>query len=362
MNPEFIHGATEIETTNRGLRPHRLSKELVERYCDPQFSAMERQPSGVRVVCRTTATSITLTTYSTRVVYLDSGRSGGKIDVLIDGAPTSSTPTSGGETTEVNFITGATEQRLEDPQVPTVDGLSDGEKVVEFWLPHNEEIEVVSLEANAPLNTVEDTRPVWINYGSSISHGSVATAPTKIWPAIVAQSKNLNLRNFGFGGSAMLDPFMARLIRDTSADLITLEIGINIVNGDVMRRRGLEAAVDGFINTIRDGHPTTPIKIVSPFYCPIHEKTPGPGAFDTSSFGSGQIRFIATGEPDEHGRLTLEMVREVLEGFVEKQKDPHLTYVDGASLYKQGDAPLLDNLHPDEASHALIAQRLLKQL
>ncbi|ANE04613.1 SGNH/GDSL hydrolase family protein [Corynebacterium crudilactis] len=362
MNIDFFHGTTEIETTTRGLRPHRLPAKLVENYCDRQFSSMERQPSGVRIMCRTTATHITLTTFSTRVVYLDSGRSGGKIDVLIDGAPALSTPTSGGETTQVDFTTGATTHSVEAPQKITLENLSAAEKVVEFWLPHNEEIEVISLDANAPLETVEDTRPVWINYGSSISQGSNATSPTAIWPALVAQAKQLNLRNLGFGGSAMLDPFMARLIRDTPADLITLEIGINIVNADVMRRRGLEAAVDGFVATIKEGHPNTPIKIVSPFYCPIHEQTPGPGAFDTSTFGSGQIKFIATGEPDNFGRLTLEMVREVLEGFVEKQKDPHLSYLDGASLYAEGDAPLLDNLHPDEATHALIAQRVLKQL
>ncbi|BAU96721.1 GDSL-like Lipase [Corynebacterium suranareeae] len=362
MNPEFIHGAVEIETTALGLRPLRLRKDLVDRFCDTQFSAMQRQPSGVRIVCRTTATSISLTTFSTRVVYLDSGRPGGKIDVLIDAAPALSTPTSGGDTTEVDFLTGATQRRTEGPQILTVDGLSEAEKLVEFWLPHNEEIEILSLEANAELHPVKDDRPMWVNYGSSISQGSNATSPSKIWPALAAQEKNMSLLNLGFGGSAMLDSFMARMIRDTPADLITAEIGINIVNGDVMRRRGLESAIDGFISTIRDGHTETPIKIISPFYCPIHEKTPGPGAFDTASFGSGQIKFLATGEPDDLGRLTLEMVREVLEGFVEKQKDPHLSYIDGASLYQVGDAPLPDNLHPDEASHALIAQRLIKQL
>ncbi|WP_080793711.1 SGNH/GDSL hydrolase family protein [Corynebacterium pacaense] len=359
MNPEFVHGATEIETTDRGLRPHRLNSELVERFCDSQFSSMERQPSGVRVVCRTTATSITLRTFSTRVVYLDSGRPGGRIDVLVDGSPALSGPTSGGETTEINFITGATERHLGEPQVTTVDGLSDAEKLVEFWLPHNEEIEIISLDGDAPLRTVTDTRPVWINYGSSISQGSNAASPSMTWPALFARSRDLNLRNLGFGGSAMLDPFMARLLRDSPADLITLEIGINIVNGDVMRRRGLEAAVDGFLSTIRDGHPTTPITIISPFHCPIHERTPGPGAFDTSSFGSGQIRFIATGEPDDLGRLTLETVREVLEEYVDRRGDLNLSYIDGSSLYTRGDAPLPDNLHPDEASHALIAQRLI---
>ena len=357
ITQELFHGIAELERTERGFRPHRLSSKIVDLYCDPQFSAMERQPSGCRLTFSTTATQISLTIFSTRTVYLDSGRPGGTIDVLIDGAPALSTPTSGGATTEVNFITGATEQRGGDPQVITLEDLSAEVKTVEFWLPHNEDIEIVTLEANAAITPVEDPRPKWINYGSSISQGSNATAPSKIWPALVARNNELNLLNLGFGGSAMLDPFMARIIRDTPAEIITLEIGINIVNGDVMRLRAFDAAVHGFIDTIRDGHPTTPITIISPFTCPIHEETPGPGAFDTSSFGSGQIKFIATGTPDNFGRLTLQVIRQALEEIVEKRKDPHLSYVNGASLYTAADAPLLDNLHPDAATHELIASR-----
>lgn len=85
----------------------------------------------VCALCRTTATAITLATFSTRVVCLDSGQPGGKMDVLIDGTP-------GAKTTEVNFITGAAERRLKNPQVLTVDGLLDKDKT--FWLPHNEEV------------------------------------------------------------------------------------------------------------------------------------------------------------------------------------------------------------------------------
>lgn len=45
------------------------------------------------------------------------------------------------------------------------------------------------------------------------------------------------LLNLGLGGRALLDPVVARVIRDTSADLISLEIGINLVNTDLIRLR-----------------------------------------------------------------------------------------------------------------------------
>ena len=70
-------------------------------------------------------------------------------------------------------------------------------------------------------------------------------------------------------------------MRDTPADLISVKIGINLVNTDLMRLRAFAPAVHGFLDTIRDGHPTTPLLVVSPLFCPIHEDTPGPTAPDS---------------------------------------------------------------------------------
>ena len=57
------------------------------------------------------------------------------------------------------------------------------------------------------------------------------------------------LINLGLGGSALLDPFTARAMRDTPADLISLKIGINLVNTDLMRPRAFTPAVHGFLDT-----------------------------------------------------------------------------------------------------------------
>ena len=114
-----------------------------------------------------------------------------------------------------------------------------------------------------------DARPVWLHHGSSISHGSNGDSPTAIWPALAARLGGVELVNLGFGGSALLDPFTARVIRDTPADVISLKLGINLVNADLMRLRAFGPAVHGFLDTIRDGHPDTPLLVVSPIHCPI---------------------------------------------------------------------------------------------
>lgn len=139
----------------------------------------------------------------------------------------------------------------------------------------------------------------WLHHGSSISQGSNAVRPTGIWPAVAARAAGLELTNLGFGGSALLDPFVARTLAQLPAGLISLELGINLVNADLMRRRALGPAVHGWLDTLRDAHPEVPIVLIGPLYCPIHEDTPGPGAFDPAALARGELAFIATGDPTE---------------------------------------------------------------
>jgi hypothetical protein len=159
----------------------------------------------------------------------------------------------------------------------------------------------------------------------------------------------------------MLDSFVARTLRDHPADLLSVKIGINLTNADVMRMRAFTPAVHGFLDTIRDGHPTTPLLVISPVLCPIHEDTPGPGAVDLSD---GTMRFRATGDPADvaAGRLCLRTIREELARIVGRRAvdDPHLHLLDGRTLYGEPDAvehPLPDRLHPDAATHRLMGER-----
>jgi hypothetical protein len=127
----------------------------------------------------------------------------------------------------------------------------------------------VALRTNAPIMpTPEGGRPVWLHHGSSISQGSNAASPSTTGPALAAARGGVELINLGLAGSAMLDPFTARTMRDTPADLVSVKIGINLVNADVMRPRAFEPAVHGFLDTVRDGHPEVPLLVVGPLYCP----------------------------------------------------------------------------------------------
>jgi hypothetical protein len=363
LSPELVRGAAEVEVTPRGLRPHRLPAWAREQFPDGQLLSVESQPSGVRVVFRTAASAVDLVTHPTWISYPGAERPRGRIDVYADGRLVVRDPLDGGDRIEVDLTSGQTSFHPGETHTTTVSGLAPGRHRIEIWLPHNETIELIELRADAPIEPDDDESPLWVHHGSSISHGSNALAPSEIWPAVAARHAGVELRNLGLGGSALVDPFLARVIRDAPADYLSVKLGINVVNLDAMRLRAFVPAVHGFLDTIRDGHPEAPLVLISPLFCGIHEDIPGPGAIDPASIGTGQVRFVATGTPGDVslGRLTLTVIRRELRSLAERRAaDKNLHYLDGTNLYGPSDAtelPLPDGLHPSPEAHKLIGTR-----
>jgi hypothetical protein len=351
--------------------PHRLQRRARAQCDDPQLLAAQAQPAGVRFALRTGATVIELDLVRTRMV-LDGvpERPDGTVDLVVDGRLIRQAITSGGDTVRLDPKTGAS--RIEPGPVASIRfDLPAGAKDVEVWLPHHERIELVDLRTDAPIAVPPRDLKRWVHHGSSISQGSNAASPSTTWPAIAAGLAGLDLVNLGFSGSALLDPFVARAIGDQPADIVSVKLGINLVNADLMRQRAFGPAVHGFLDLIRDGHPDVPLVVVGPLYCPIHENTPGPGAFDVDALARGEIRFVATGDsadaarPGGLGRLTLTWIRERLAAIVAERLavDDRILYIDGLTLYGPDDAhahPLPDQLHPDAATHRLIGQRFVE--
>ncbi|ADB35322.1 conserved hypothetical protein [Kribbella flavida DSM 17836] len=365
LGPELVRGTVELERTPYGLLPHRLAASGRRQNTDGQLAMAEAQPSGVRLAFRTTATAIELDVLPTKMAYVGAPpRPDGVYDLLVDGELTAQTVATGGNLLTIDFTAGTRETTPGPAATIEFCGLRPGDKDVEIWLPHNEITQLVALRTDAPVQPAPDGgRRTWLHHGSSISHGSNADSPTRTWPAVAARLAGVELVNLGYGGSAVLDPFTARTIRDLPADLISVKLGINIVNTDLMRLRALGPAGHNFLDLIRDGHPATPLLVISSIYCPIHEHTPGPGAPD---FADGQVRFRATGDPAEvpAGRLTLTVIREELARITTARAadDPNLHHLDGLALYGEADhaeLPLPDRLHPDTATHQRIAERFV---
>lgn len=238
---------------------------------------------------------------------------------------------------------------------------------ITLWLPHNCEIQLIDLTANAPLVAAEP-KVNWVHYGSSISHVQEANTPADTWPAKVARALDVDLYSLGLAGSANVEMFAARTISNAAADLVSVKVGINTVNGANMTLRTFVPAVHSFIDEVRAGHPGVPIVLISPFVVPAVENNPGP----TPMGPDGKVVGSEWSELEWIRELSLTRIREALLTIVAQRTNPDaagenvdalLFYVDGSSLFGSDDVHLLpDGLHPSHEAQERIADRFLKAL
>ena len=167
----------------------------------------------------------------------------------------------------------------------------------------------------------------------------------------------IDVVNLGLAGQCQLDGFIARALRDGAFDVISMEIGANIVALDAMRRRTFAPALDSFLDTIREARPSTPVIVLSPIHCRLLETEPGPLVRRAGPRYERQERPFAKSD----GALSLSDARAIIEAVVTRRRaagDAGLHYVDGLSLLGSAEAALLtDDLHPNADGHALLATR-----
>ncbi|MFC3493811.1 GDSL-type esterase/lipase family protein [Glycomyces rhizosphaerae] len=369
IKPEMIRGAVEIEETDRGLIPHRLPRWARRQIPDRFMIQTSAESAGIRLALRTAADVVELDVQTRRIAA----------DATAPMPPSAYEITEGGAlvataTAPIGSRYVFTFERPNGEIAPGPDatvrfeGLAAGvERDLELWLPYYDHVELLALRVDAPVSTVADAALRWVHHGSSISHGYRADTTTGTWPVVAALESGAHLTNLAFSGNAMLDPFTARTIRDIRADLVSLKLGINLVCGDVMRVRAFRPAVDGFLDTIREGHPDTPIVLVSPIWCEPVETSAGPTIQDPAR---SEEWSIAAGSEDDvaTGKLSLRVIRAELESIVDRRRadgDRRLHYLDGLALYGENDAaamPLPDNLHPGPDVQRLIGERFADQI
>lgn len=268
-------------------------------------------PAGVRGAWRTTASSVGLEVRAELGIY---GRLA-PVDVLVDGELRQRCALQEGE------------QRLvvELPGRP-VD--------VEIWLPQAGVVAIREPSFDGDAEAIAPTGPRWVTYGSSITQSGGAYGPSETWPAVVARQHGWECVNLGFAGECHLDPVAARTMRDLPARLISLCLGVNIHGGETFNGRTLPGQVEAFVATVREGHPKTPLVVITPLPAPNRE-----------------------GKPNAVG-LTLDDVRACVE--LGARTDPAVQVIDGRDVLTMDEARALyaDDVHPGPDGYRLIGERL----
>jgi len=398
LTPAHFHGAVSLDWQKDGsVQPWRIDLSKKEMYQNTPASSIHRlasMPSGVRVSIRSDCSVLRLTVYPmVSVGDYD-------FDLVVDGKLFKSihkppVVSLGFENTELlatnelraaamagkhspgakehsKALTKGSKTRTTEDHVIECDGLPPGIHTLELWLSSTGPQRVRKLEVDSSATVVQpldDTRPRWITYGSSVTHGMAADAqqfpgipyhtlsahsPSRTWPATAALKANLNLTSLGFGGQAVLDQMIARQIRDTPADCISLKLGINVHNTGSHNSRAFGQAALGFILTVRDGHPTTPLLIVSPLYGAWREDMPQSKA----SYVPDDPKFKPDARFDSLKDMRKELKRIV--EMLQKRGDKYIQYLDGLDLFGQADCEaglMPDNLHPSGDGYELIGNR-----
>lgn len=311
-------GIVSLERTDQWVAPWRLPHQVRGLFPPQRLQERAQMPAGVRIAfCSDTAL--------VAGEIADPDPESSPIDLCCDGQLVGTVQ-----------LAGQTRFAFED--------LPGGSKQIELWLPQFGifRLRTLALSAGATLAPLEDARPRWIAYGSSITQCRTAESPTQTWPAIVARTLGLNLTCLGFGGECHLDTMVARTIRDLPADAISLCLGINVQGGASLSLRTLSPAIIGFVQTVREGHPEIPLIVMSPIVSPPRETTPN-----------------VVG-------LTLPLMRQEIETAVRTLReygDANLHYVDGLSVLGPDCAHLLpDDLHPNVEGYKRMGRNLSRAL
>jgi hypothetical protein len=359
-----IRGALDLKPTADGLLPRRVPAWTAPQIPDAFMDTVVTSTSGVRLVFRTTSPVVELTAHPMTVHVTSRDQVDPAVELVVDGELVAMQRMVGGTFIHIDQTRGPEGITWEagGPATVRFDDLGSSDKEVELWLPTHSSIELRRLAVAEGSSVSAPTRPRrrWVHHGSSISHCMDVSRPSAAWPMLAARLAGVDVDNFGFGGQCQLDPFMGRVLRDVPADVMSLKVGINLVNAASMSERTFGPALHGFLDSIRDGHPTTPLLVVSPIYCPSVEDHPGP---TVPVLVDGRTTFVhVEARPAVRPLgLTLVRIREMVEQIVGARRaagDEHLHTFSGLDLFGADDVDeLYDRLHPTEEGYRRIGER-----
>lgn len=313
LHDELFGGAVSVQGSSDGMTPWRIPYGDEDLFPPDGIGGKAVEAAGIRLGGHSETSVVRLSVAPSAQTRT--------IDCVIDRKTHASVRVAAGET------------------IALFEGLPKRGKRIELYFDQRRAVTVTGLwiEPEAQWDAVEPASSRWIAYGSSITQCAEAPGPSATWPAIVSRAYGLDLTCLGFGANCMMEPMVARLIRDLPADYISCCVGINVYGQSALGPRTFLSSLIGFIRIIREKHPDTPLALVSPIYSAPREQTENKVGLTLSS-----VR---------------DMVRETASLLIAKG-DWKLVYIDGLELFGEPFASYLpDRLHPSGEGYRMLAER-----
>lgn len=168
--------------------------------------------------------------------------------------------------------TGPVSETLVDPTeegIVTLPLPKDLSKGSDRWIVHPPETRsplVLGVRAIGGSLAPPPEQPRWLVHGDSITEGWWSTRPAHSWPARAGRLLGLDTVNLGYAGSAHGEPAIAEQLSTLSADAVTLAFGTNCWSEVPYSPAQLYETVRTFLAVVRQGHPRTPLLVVSPCF------------------------------------------------------------------------------------------------
>jgi lysophospholipase L1-like esterase len=314
----MFRGAISLEPLQGGWKPWRIPYRDLALFPPRGIGGKADNAAGVRLAGVTATTSVEVGIAPSEEEY--------QFDCVVNGELQATGVVPAGESAVV------------------FDGLPGVEKTVEIYLDQRKAVVVTSvrIDDGATWECPEQAGPRWVTYGSSITQCAAAQSPALTWPAIVARKHGLDLTCLGYGANCILEPMVARMIRDQPADYISCCLGINVYGSAALSPRSFKPAVIGLLQLIREKHPETPLTAISPIYCEPRETAENKVGFTLQSMREEVAEAVA---------------------ILQQRGDTALTYVSGLELFGEGYKGYLpDELHPNAEGYKLLAEQFSQRI
>jgi hypothetical protein len=202
--------------------------------------------------------------------------------------------------------------------------------LVRILLPFDWKCRLVFIEGDIePPKRDQTPQRRLLAYGSSITHGGSAVAPSGTYAMRTASKLGMDLKNLGFAGSAMLEQEMAEFISGSKDwDIAILELGVNMLDSWSIGEFADRA--DAFLSAIAEGNV-------------------GKWIFCTDIF---TMRMDLEGNPKAHE------FRGVVRNLTQRLQQPKLVYLPGTELFPDASLLSADLVHPSAAGQELIAANM----